>query len=203
MMPLRVLVLVVCVMCLSTSVAAQSATPSAPVEKTQAVEKKSPFAGQPITSLVVEVTIARYQGDKLLASAPHTLAVHPEGSNSRSTLRIGGEVPIPITLKEAADPKSQMNYSYRRVGTNIDAWASRTEAPDRYRVSLTIEETSVFAPNDGGKASLVVSGAPSFRSFSSSNSVTLRHNQSVEYIAATDRISGETFRITVKLTVVP
>jgi hypothetical protein len=47
-----------------------------------------------------------------------------------------------------------------------------------------------------------VAGAPAFRSLRSSNTLILRDGQSVDYTAATDRITGEVARISVKLTVI-
>ena len=44
-------------------------------------------------------------------------------------------------------------------------------------------------------------GQPVFRSFQSSNTMILRDGQSVQYTAAADRISGESIRVDVRLTV--
>ena len=154
-----------------------------------------------VTALMVEVTIARYQGDKRLSSLPYTVAVTPDGD--RATLRIGGSVPIPAP-SPAADgktPAAMASFSYRQIGTSIDVLAKAVE-DGRYRLLITVEETSVYAPDGTAKNVSVVTGAPSFRSFQSSNAVTLRNSQNVEYTVATDRISGETARISVKLTVV-
>jgi len=152
-----------------------------------------------VTALMVEVTIARYQGEKRLSSLPYTVGVAPDGD--RATLRIGGSVPIPAASPVADGKTPPASFSYRSIGTNIDVIAKPVE-DGRYRLVITVEETSVYAPDGTTKNVLFVTGAPSFRSLQSSNAVTLRNGQSVEYTVATDRISGETARISVKLTVV-
>jgi hypothetical protein len=45
-------------------------------------------------------------------------------------------------------------------------------------------------------------GAPAFRSFKSNNTIALRDGQSLDYTMATDRISGEVYRVNIKLAVV-
>jgi hypothetical protein len=46
-----------------------------------------------------------------------------------------------------------------------------------------------------------VAGSPVFRSYESRNTLLLRNGQSRQYIAATDRVSGEIVRIEVTLRV--
>jgi len=153
-----------------------------------------------VTALMVEVTIARYQGEKRLSSLPYTIGVTPDGS--RQTVRVGGSVAIPSTTAPGPDGKaSTSSYSYRDIGTNIDVTAVPAE-DGRYRIGLIIEESSVYPSDETLKSQVLMSGVPAFRSFRSNNAVTLRHGQSIEYTVATDRITGETARISVKLTVV-
>jgi type II secretory pathway component GspD/PulD (secretin) len=153
-----------------------------------------------VTVLMVEVTIARYQGEKRLSSLPYVIGVAPDGS--RQTLRVGGSVPIPSTTAPGADGKASMSsYSYRDIGTYIDVTAVPAE-DGRYRIGLIVDESSVFPSDETVKSQVLMSGVPAFRSLKSNNAVNLRHGQSVEYTVATDRITGETARISVKLTVV-
>lgn len=161
-----------------------------------------------VTALMVEVTISRYQGEKRISTLPYTIAVLP--NSDRSTLRVGGEVPIPTTTftptkegegKAEAKPSPLASYSYRNIGTNIDINAAAME-DDRFRIIISIEETSVYPQGEASKNMNIVSTAPAFRRLQSSNTLALRHNQSVEYTAATDRITGEVAKVSVKLTVV-
>jgi hypothetical protein len=151
-------------------------------------------------ALVVEVTISRYQGDKRLSSLPYTLSVTPD--KGTSTLRVGGQIPIPTAPLPVGnvEAKPAQSYAYRDIGTNLDITAVAAD-DGRYRVSLAVEESSVYPPADASRGGVTVAGAPAFRSLRSSNAVLLRDGQTVEYVAATDRVTGETARISVKLTV--
>jgi hypothetical protein len=153
-------------------------------------------------TLMIEVTVNRYQGEKRLSSIPYTLTVLPDQKISQ--LRVGGQVPVPTTTftpgKEGAGtPNPLMSYSYRNIGTDIDVTA-QPGGDGQYRIGVTLEESSVYPPSDKSDSS-TMANVPSFRSLRSSNNLTLKNGQTVEFTAATDRISGEVTRISVKLTV--
>lgn len=148
----------------------------------------------------VEVVLSRYRGNKRVSSVPFTLSVNAAPSplsGNPSQLRIGAKVPISIDSGGSGGPTQ-----YELVGTNIDSGATAT--PDgRFRVSLMIEDNSLYV--DGQ----VVQGAavkgtepPIFRSFRSSNELTLRDGQSAQFTAATDRITGEVIRVDVTINLV-
>ena len=153
--------------------------------------------------MIVEVTISRHLGDKRISSTPYSLAVVPA---NRSSLRMGGDVPVPSTTltpvqkDDTAPAKPLTSFSYRPIGTNIDVVADRP-VDDHYIFSITIEESSIYPPETAPQTTKT-SGAPAFRSFRSSNSISMRDGQTLEYVMATDRISGEVYRVGVKLTVV-
>ena len=156
-----------------------------------------------ITAVMVDVTLARYLGEKKLSSTPYTIAVVPD---NRSSLRMGGDVPVPSTTFAAAQKEGEkpttplVSYSYRTVGTNIDVQA-QSIADGQYRISLTVEDSSIYPP-DIAPPTTKSTGAPAFRSFKSSNVIALRDGQTLDYTMATDRLTGEVYRVTVKLTVV-
>jgi hypothetical protein len=189
------LVALVCAL-LPAAAGAQPGPPPAP-----------PQPGDPTPSaLMVDVTVARYLGEKRLSSTPYTLSVLP---GERAAVRMGGDVPVPATTftpaqKEGDKPVVGTSYSYRGVGTNIDVMCNKVEgtgAARQYRIVLTIDENSIYA-DDVAPALSKTTGAPAFRSFKSTNTFSLRDGQSVEYAAATDRLSGEVYRVTIKMTVV-
>lgn len=158
-----------------------------------------------ITALMVEVTMARYLGEKRLSSTPYTMSVLPD--SNRSSLRMGGDVPVPATTFTPAqkdDAKAStpiMSYSYRTIGTSMDLVAVAA-VDGQYRITLTIEESSIY-PADLVPATAKITGSPpSFRSYKSTNSLSLRDGQSVDYTMATDRLTGEVHRVTVKMTIV-
>jgi hypothetical protein len=156
-----------------------------------------------ITAVMVDITLARYLGEKKLSGTPYTIAVVPD---NRASLRMGGDVPVPSTVftpaqKDDAKPATPLtSYGYRTVGTNIDVLAQNV-ADGQYRISLTVEDSSIYPP-DVAPPTTKSTGAPAFRSFKSSNVIALRDGQSLDYTMATDRLTGEVYRVTVKLTVV-
>jgi type II secretory pathway component GspD/PulD (secretin) len=129
--------------------------------------------------------------------------------DNRASLRMGGDVPIPsITYtpgqkeegKPATPATSLQSYSYRSIGTNIDV-VSVTAAEGQYRLTLTVEESSIYPP-ELSPANQAAGSPSSFRSFKSTNTIALRDGQSLDYTMATDRVSGEVNRVSVKMTVV-
>jgi len=155
-------------------------------------------------TLMVEITVNRVRDGKRVSSTPYTLAVSPDGP--RSTLRIGGEVPIPTTtFTPGKEPNANPfpSFSYRNVGTSIDVQANSV-TDGGYRLSVTFEESSVYPPGEAEKSGMTTKGtaAPAFRSLRASNAFTIRDTQTVEFTAGSDLISGETARIAVKMTVV-
>lgn len=155
------------------------------------------------TLMMVEVTISRHLGDKRLSSTPYSLTVTP---HNRSSLRMGGDVPVPSTSftpaqKEDAKPSTPLvSYTYRTVGTNIDVNAG-AHVDDKFLLTIAIEESSIYPP-EASPPTTKTTGAPAFRGFKSNNSLALSDGQSLEYVMATDRISGEVYRVSVKMTVV-
>jgi hypothetical protein len=87
---------------------------------------------------------------------------------------------------------------YHEIGTNIDCAAMRVDR-DRYELVITVEDNSI--PRDEANRALKAQEPPMIRSFRLSNRVILRDAQSTQFTAATNRITGETVRIDVKLTV--
>lgn len=195
-------------------VAALAAVPSAssaqePAEKPEPAAKERPARPQAVdsnvTALMVEVTIARWQGDKRLSSTPYVLAVTPGGNGAN--LRMGGQVPIVSGVQTPSAPDARPSITYRDIGTNIDVSAF-SQHDGRYRLVISLEDSSVYPPDEAVKDGTMsapgsrASGAPAFRSLRTNNAVTLKDGQSVEFLAATDRVTGEVARLHVKMTVV-
>ena len=160
----------------------------------------APTAKAPVP-LEVEVVIARYDGAKRISSLPYTLAVNANGSEV--ALNMGTDVAVPTTTFTPNAPAEQKTnplvaYSYRSVGTNIQARAVSTE-DGRFDLQLYIDDSSVYnnpTPGPGGAS------MPAFRKFNSRNTLLLRDGQTREYTAATDRVSGEVVKVSVTLRVV-
>lgn len=155
--------------------------------------------------LSVEVTISRYRGDELTSSLPYVLSLSA-GPSRPGSLRMGAEVPV-LTLAppgatdgEPASGRHGGPYSYRSVGTRIDSFA-RSVGEGRYRVTVNINESSVYGGDATSTEAFRAPGVPVFRSFESSNTLVLRDGQSRQYTAAADRVTGESIRVDVALTI--
>lgn len=164
--------------------------------------QEQPAADRPESiSLKVQVIISRYQGDELVSSLPYMLTVGVAAGGS--SLRMGAEVPV-LTITQpvapTADNRILTPFTYRPVGTNITCTAQRLEG-DRYRLRINLEESSVYGDDPTSLDAVMAPGAPVFRSFESNTNLVLRDGQSSQYTAAVDRISGESIRVDVTLTV--
>ena len=153
--------------------------------------------------LSVTVTISRYQGDELISSLPYVLSLTTD-RDGRGSLRMGAEIPVMNRANAAnANPAPLLMpgmYNYQSVGTQIDSFARRV-GDDRYKVTVNIEESSVYGEDATSMETFRAPGVPVFRSFESSNTLVLTDGQSRRYTAAADRVTGESIRVDVTLTV--
>jgi type II/III secretion system protein len=178
---------------------------STAVASTQEKEKVPPAAPQRalmptplnVTPLKVQVVIGRYQGEKKLSSMPYTLTMN---ANNHANLRMGARIPI-VMLAMTNVPKDTPAggpIQYQDVGTNIDC--SSTALDDgRYLLNISVDDSSVYPddqPSSGG-----TKGNPSFRSFRAANSMVLRNGETGQFTTATDKVTGETVKVDVTLTV--
>jgi hypothetical protein len=145
----------------------------------------------------LQLVVSRYQGEKKVSSLPYLLTVttdeqHRQGNGS---LRLGTQVPVPTTSYDK-DGKPTPSMQYRDVGTNIDCVVTGMDE-GRFRLGLTIDDSSIDT-SPGSPAS----AAPAFKSFRTSDSMILKDGQSTQYSAATDKVSGDVWKVDVTLTVV-
>jgi hypothetical protein len=155
----------------------------------------APRPPKPMIPLKVTVVISRVQGEKKTASLPFTLSVST--NDSRTSLRMGADVPLPMT---AATAGAAASYSYKSIGTNIDCGADTLE-DGRYRLLLTISDSQIFS-DATSSAATTVKGVPSYQSFSTNTPLILRDGQSTQFTTATDKLTGEVVRVDVTLSVV-
>ena len=174
-----------------------------PAKPQEAPPKPAPQQSRGVTALLIEVTISRQLNGKTISSTPYSLSVAPE---NKASLRMGGDVPVPSTTftpgsKEDGKPAQTLSsYGYRSIGTAIDVQATSI-VDQQYRVMLTIDENSIYPP-ELAPPTTKTTGVPAFRSFKSTNTLNLRDGQSLEYTTATDRLTGEVFHVSVKLSVI-
>jgi len=167
-------------------------------------EKEKPPAPAPkaapspvnATLLKVQVVIARYQGEKKLSSMPYTLTLN---GNSHANLRMGTKIPISMTAfaNMPKDAPQGGPVQYQDVGTNIDCSATQIE-DGRYLLAISVDDSSVYPD---GQVPGGAQGNPSFRSFRANNSMALRNGETGQFTTASDKVTGETVKVDVTLTV--
>jgi hypothetical protein len=166
-------------------------------DKPAAPTPKPPEASVPVK---VTIVISRSQGEKKISSMPYTLSV----TNRHANLRLGTKIPVmmvsPAPQPPDGKPVTQIApIQYQDVGTNIDCEV-RTLNEGRFMLNLSVDDSSVYADEQalpGG-----TKGNPSFRSFRASNSMILKDGQTGQFTSATDKLTGETVKVDVTLTVV-
>lgn len=157
-----------------------------------------------LVPLKVDLVISRTAGAKRISSMPYTLWVtaNDREPNSRTSLRMGVEVPVPTTVMPK-DAPPQTSYSYRPVGTNIDCSAMTVSG--LFRLAITLSDSSIqFDAKDAASSQVTptrAAGAPAFRNFTSNFVLLLKDGQTATYTSATDPISGETLKVDVTLSV--
>jgi len=163
-----------------------------------AAAKPAPAAAMP---LKVQIVVSRFQGEKKLSSLPYSLSVN---AGSRATLRMGAKVPVMmITAKSPVEGVPMVGpIQYQDVGTSIDCYVSTPQDDGRFKLEITIDDSSVYGDTPTTTDNKPAAGNPSFRSFRASDSMVLRDGQTSQFTTATDKVSGEIVKVDVTLTVV-
>jgi len=151
----------------------------------------------------VQVVLSRYEGDRKTSSLPFTLLATANGD--RASVRAGGRFAIeqstssPSANRGADDKGPSTSYQYVDVGTNIDCNVKSAEN-GKFSVYLSINDTSVIEkknqPALGGAINL-----PTFRNFNYTNSILLKDGDSKQFVAASDKVSGDIVKIDVTMNV--
>ncbi|HJZ73324.1 MAG TPA: hypothetical protein VKE51_16385 [Vicinamibacterales bacterium] len=164
-------------------------------------QEKTPAAAParvapPIVPVKVQIVIARYQGEKKISSMPYNLSVLT--GNPPATLRMGTKIPVTMLMMSNVpkDAPAGGPVQYQDVGTNIDCAVTALD-DGRFALRLTIDDSSVY-PDDQSTSR----GNPSFRSFRTSNGMVLKNGETGQFTTAADKVTGETVRVDVTLTVV-
>jgi type II secretory pathway component GspD/PulD (secretin) len=162
-------------------------------------EKPTPPVAKPpsavnATPLKVQVVIARYQGEKKISSMPYMLTMN---ANNHANLRMGTRIPVTMAAVAAKEAPPPAPIQYQDVGTNIDCVTTALD-DGRFLLLVSLEDSSIY-PDDAPAPSS--RGNPSFRSFRASNSMVLKNGETGQFTTATDKVTGETVRVDVTLTV--
>ena len=148
-------------------------------------------AEKPLIPLRVQVTLSRSEGEKKTSSLPFTLWVSANGD--QTSLNVGSRVPTPTTVVWGGAIAE--SYSYQNVGTSLTSSATSLD-DGRFNVSLTINDSSLMPAKAAG------SNLPTFQSFTAQNKLLLRDGQTAQFIAATDKVTGEVTRVEVTIAVI-
>ena len=170
-----------------------------------ASQEKPKAAQQPVAAadavtaplLRVQITLARYQGEKKVSSAPYTLLMNADGS--RGGVRIGAQLPVPVAARGGDADRLAPTVQYRDIGTFIDC-SAKPAGSGLYQVELSIEDISVIG--DEAQGATAKSAVPSFRMFRASHKFAAREGQVTQFTAATDRASGDVVRVELTFTTV-
>lgn len=172
---------------------------------------QAPQATLATVPVQVDVVLTRSQGEKRISSMPFVLIANAGSRGSSTSLRMGVDVPVGtstsnVTQTQGAQTSSpravateRVATEFRNVGTDIDAHVTRLDATN-FAVGLNIRDSSIFT-SDQTKMPNTLADPTAFRTFSASNSLNLTDGQTRLFGVATDKITGETLRIEVKLTV--
>ena len=168
----------------------------------------------PQVMLKLDVVLTRYQGDKKLSSMPYVMWL--SSSNGLQSLRMGANVPVgsSTVTSGVANPtgpaggpngsrttsETTTKIEYRYVGTALDAQSSPTD-DGRYSINLNIQDSSIYTADGDAKPAIKIAEPMAFRSFEMSNRLVMRDGQTQQFAMATDKISGETLKVDVTLSV--
>ena len=191
-------------------VAAAVMTVSSVESRAQAPQPGQPPA-LPTVPVQVDVVLTRWQGEKRTSSMPFVLIANASSRGSSTSIRMGVDVPVgtstsnvtQTTGAQTASPRAvateRVATEFRNVGTDIDAHVTRIDAAN-FAVGINIRDSSIFT-SDQTKMPNTLTDPTAFRTFSTSNTLNMTDGQTRLFGVATDKITGETLRIEVKLTV--
>ena len=189
-----------------------AATATAPVH---AVPQAAAQTVKPVIPLRVVVTMSRFQGEKKTASVPFEFIVNanelsqpmPQSTFVDMTrvlrtaqVRIGVNVPAGVETTTSQAGVATSRPTYRYVGTNIDC-SAETLDDGRFRIYISIEDSSVFTADPSAPAALRIGEPTAFRSLSTSGRLTAKDGQTVLLTTAADRLSGDVVKVEVTATV--
>jgi hypothetical protein len=122
-----------------------------------------------------------------------------------TTLRMGVDVPVGTISSTRATGANNSGSTtttgpdFRNVGTSIDCWADLTDESSRYAVGVRLTDSSIFTGDQEGRSAIRTADPMAFRTFSTSNTITMRDGQTVQFASATDKITGEIVKVDVTI----
>jgi len=185
-----------------------AASPShAAAQAAPAATAKPPLA----VPVQVDVVLTRWLGEKKISSLPFVLITTAGRGGQSASIRMGVDVPIGTSTSSATQTSGAQTQSpravettksemvFRNVGTDIDSRVTRTDELS-FDVYVNLRDSSIFS-SDASKPITAISDPTAFRTFTASNNLPMVDGQTRLFGLGTDKITGETVRVEVKLTV--
>jgi len=163
-----------------------------------------PQAKPPSASFKVDVVVSRSLAGKEVSRLPFSLWVLVTGEHGYSSIRMGVDVPVGKVTQTTTSTNTSTTTTgdnYRSVGTSIDAYVDRIE-DGKYSVKVNLQDSSIFSPEPDGKITVNTADPKAYRTMAIQNTSQMRDGQTMPFGIATDRVSGETVRMDVTLTIV-
>jgi hypothetical protein len=194
------------ILCLAGVFAAGTATADPPAAPPDAAKPAAvPRRMRAEIPLRVQAHFQTSLGEKKTSSIPYSLTClamdEPGSPRGGSFVRIGTEIPIPVTTAGAGTETPTTSFQYRNVGTNIECGAE-TMPDGRYLLTLKYEQSSIYT-SDGKMPTLLTPGlnVPAFKTWVTTLRTAFRDGQTIQTTAGTDPNTGETATLDVTLSV--
>jgi hypothetical protein len=145
----------------------------------------------------VQVVLSRYEqqptGERRTSSLPFTMLATSNGD--KVSVRTGTQVPIQT---QSAD--KVVNFQYVDVGSSIDCTV-KTAANGRFNVILMVQDRSALDKPETLGSGANVTTQPILRNFTYTNSILLKDGESKQFVAASDKGSGDIVKVDVTINV--
>jgi hypothetical protein len=160
-------------------------------EARQAAQKP---AAEPV-SVRLKLVVDRTEGDKVVSTTPFELVVRANVGGVTS-LNHGRSVPVAQTTflpvaAGGAPTQPQVSYAYQSIGSNLHI-SGMTANDKLVSFELMVDVSSLEAPSKDA-----ASPGPTFRKFTMQMQVSVRAGEATVVATSTDRMTGETARLTV------
>ena len=185
----------------------------AAAQQTMPITGGAPNQPKPGIPVKVDVVLSRYQGDKKTSSLPFTVWVNVgDRGSANGSVRMGVDVPVgsktttnsvpnPSVDPQARTASTSSAMEYRNVGTSVDAYL-QPAAEGKFSVNVRVQDSSIYTSLSSGRGVPRLVDPLAFRTFSMDNRMEMRDGQTLEFAVATDKVSGETVKVDVTLSVV-
>jgi hypothetical protein len=155
--------------------------------------KKTPH----VVPLQVHVVLTTRLGDKKLSSVPYAftcLTADEPSASARTHVRLGTELPIPVTKAGDGSSGPTTSFQYRAIGTKIECQGGLL-ADGRFSLDLQFEQGSLEGTSKVGDVE-----APIFKTRVADLHTIFRDGQTIQALTGADPTTGEVSTLDVTVT---